>query len=76
MGSETVQVTHKTEPPIAYVCSLIKFLFYAWLCIILNHNFLGHEKAGLVLWHDNFIVPVSKNTPAITIHLECASSNI
>lgn len=43
MGSETVQVTHKTEPPIAFLCSLIKFLFYAWLCIILNHNFLGHE---------------------------------
>ena len=28
MGSETVQVTHKTEPPIAFVCSLIKFLFF------------------------------------------------
>lgn len=43
MGSGTIQVAHKTEPPIAFVCSLIKFLFYAWLCIILNHNFLGHK---------------------------------
>lgn len=43
IGSKTIQVTHKTEPPIAFVCSLIKFPFYAWLCIILNHSFLGHE---------------------------------
>ena len=43
IGRETVQVTHKTEPPIAFVSSLIKFLLYACLCIILNLNFLGRE---------------------------------
>lgn len=43
MGSESL--AHKTEPPIAFVCSLIKFLFLnAWLCVILNNNFLGHER--------------------------------
>lgn len=33
-------------------------------------------REALVLWHDNFIVPVSKNTLTIAIHFECAFSNI
>lgn len=39
----TVQVTHKTEPPIAFGCAFIFFFFTHTLCIILNHNFVGHD---------------------------------